>query len=333
MAAPGLTYAAGRRLLQRPRPAPTPDTFTYTLNGGSTATVSMTGHLRQRRPRRRRRDVRRRQRPPSATPRSSWNDPDRRGARRRGPKKSITGDILDGDADPDGPRPARGRPPGRSPTADGGTRRRSSPTATSCSRPPRRRAAATRRDFFAYPVTRPARRHPSTDTGTRHPRDHRLCLVRQQQRAAGNSGHVDRTVRHPRAGSRPRRRAGRHDLPLRRRQHQRPATPPGSTSRPTSACSARSPTCRSAPTCCSPATAGARPTITNPNADVVILDDGQHVARPGDRSRRAPAAASPGARATPAGPSTTCGSSTPVSPAPSRPSSSTAPQAPSTSRR
>ena len=34
--------SAGSELLQRPRPAASPDTFTYTLNGGSTATVSVT---------------------------------------------------------------------------------------------------------------------------------------------------------------------------------------------------------------------------------------------------------------------------------------------------
>ena len=115
----GLTYQPNPNYCNTP-PGTTPSTFTYTLNGGSTRDGVGDGHLRQRRPRRRRRDVRRRQR------RDRQHEPGRQRPRTTArptlssPKKSITGDILAGDTDIDGPGPLTVTP-GTFATNDGGS--------------------------------------------------------------------------------------------------------------------------------------------------------------------------------------------------------------------
>ena len=86
------------------RRATTPDTFTYTLNGGSTATVSITVTCVNDAPVA---DDETFNAPTarSATRRWSSTTPTTGRRRRRNPKKTISGDILAGDTDVDGPGP------------------------------------------------------------------------------------------------------------------------------------------------------------------------------------------------------------------------------------
>ena len=99
----GLTYQPNPNYCNSP-PGTTPDTFTYSLNGGSTATVSVTVTCVND--------------PPVADDETFSgtnsaignttlvvNDPSDGAPTATGPAKSISGDILDGDADVDGPGP------------------------------------------------------------------------------------------------------------------------------------------------------------------------------------------------------------------------------------
>ena len=96
----GLTYQPDPNYCNAP-PGTTPDTFTYTLNGGSTATVSMTVTCVNDAP------VADDESFAGAIGNTALvvNDPDDAAPALSSPKKTISGDILAGDTDVDGPGP------------------------------------------------------------------------------------------------------------------------------------------------------------------------------------------------------------------------------------
>jgi Bacterial Ig domain/Bacterial cadherin-like domain/RTX calcium-binding nonapeptide repeat (4 copies) len=96
----GLTYQPDPNYCNDP-PGTTPDTFTYTLNGGSTSTVSMTVTCVNDAP------VADDESFAGAIGNTALvvNDPDDAAPNPTHPKKTISGDILDGDTDVDGPGP------------------------------------------------------------------------------------------------------------------------------------------------------------------------------------------------------------------------------------
>ena len=99
----GLTYQPDANYCNDP-PATTPDTFTYTLNGGSTGTVSMTVTCVNDAPVA---DNETFDGNNSAVGNTTFigNDPSDGAPSASGPKKTITGDVLTGDTDVDGPGP------------------------------------------------------------------------------------------------------------------------------------------------------------------------------------------------------------------------------------
>ena len=188
----------------------------------------------------------------SATPRSIVDDPtDGSRPRSPAPQKTITGDILAGDTDVDGPPGLIVVTPGTFATDDGGTvvieadgDFTFTPAAgTSCSDPS---------DFFDYTVSDGNPGTPGTDTG-RVTITITGCVWYVDNDDRGQRGHLDGAVRHARAGGV---RLGRrpHDLRLRRRRHDHRLhgghRPQG---RPAAARRGRA-RCRSAPTCSTPPT-------------------------------------------------------------------------------
>ena len=99
----GLTYQPAANYCNNP-PGTTPDTFTYTLNGGSNATVSMTVTCVNDNPVA---DDETFNGANSAVGNTSFvvNDPDDPAPTVTGPNKTISGDLLTGDTDIDGPGP------------------------------------------------------------------------------------------------------------------------------------------------------------------------------------------------------------------------------------
>jgi VCBS repeat-containing protein len=114
----GLTYQPDPNYCNDP-PGTTPDTFTYTLNGGSTATVSITVTCVNDAPVADDETFNGAQR---AVGNTSYvgDDPSDGAPNPTGPQKTITGDILAGDTDIDGPGPLTVTP-GTFPTNDGGS--------------------------------------------------------------------------------------------------------------------------------------------------------------------------------------------------------------------
>jgi hypothetical protein len=114
----GLTYQPDPNYCNDP-PGTTPDTFQYTLNGGSTATVSMTVTCVNDAPVA---DDETFNGTNSAVGNTALvvNDPTDAAPSESGPKKSISGDILDGDTDVDGPGPLAITPVTDQATANGG---------------------------------------------------------------------------------------------------------------------------------------------------------------------------------------------------------------------
>ena len=177
----GLTYQPDPNYCNAP-PGTTPDTFTYTLNGGSTATVSVTVTCVND--------------PPVADDETFTgaigntalvvNDPDDAAPSPTHPKKTISGDILAGDTDIDGPGPLTVTP-GTFATNDGGSVTIESdgdftfhPAAsTSCT---------DTSDFFDYTVTDGHTPPPAgTDTG-RVTIAITGCVWYVSNNAAGNAG-------------------------------------------------------------------------------------------------------------------------------------------------
>ena len=223
----GLTYQPNPNYCNNP-PGTTLSTFTYTLNGGSTATVSMTVTCVNDAPVA---DDETFNGTNSAVGNTALvvNDPDDAAPALNAPKKSISGDILAGDTDIDGPGPLTVTP-GTFATNDGGTVTiQADGDFTYVSDPAD--ACADTSDFFDYTVTdgnTPDRRHRHRPGDHRH---HRLRLVRQQQRRRQRR-HLHRAVRHPRPGrdrlARPGTRSSSSTATT-----PPPGTPPASTSRPT----------------------------------------------------------------------------------------------------
>ena len=114
----GLTYQPNANYCNNP-PGTTPDTFTYTLNGGSTATVSMTVTCVNDNPVA---DNETFNGANSAVGNTTFivNDPDDGAPAVVGPNKTVSGDLLDGDSDIDGPGPLV-IVAGTTATADGGS--------------------------------------------------------------------------------------------------------------------------------------------------------------------------------------------------------------------
>ena len=114
----GLTYQPNPNYCNDP-PGTTSDTFTYTLNGGSSATVSMTVTCVNDAPVA---DDETFNGTSSAVGNTALvvNDPDDAAPTLNAPKKSISGDILAGDTDIDGPGPLTVTP-GTFATNDGGS--------------------------------------------------------------------------------------------------------------------------------------------------------------------------------------------------------------------
>ena len=114
----GLTYQPNANYCNNP-PGTTPSTFTYTLNGGSSATVSVTVTCVNDAPVA---DDETFNGANSAIGNTSLvvNDPDDGAPALSSPKKSISGDILAGDSDIDGPGPLTVTP-GTFATNDGGS--------------------------------------------------------------------------------------------------------------------------------------------------------------------------------------------------------------------
>ncbi len=179
----GLTYQPAANYCNNP-PGTTPDTFTYTLNGGSTATVSVTVTCVND--------------PPVADDETFGgtdaavgntafivNAPGDGAPTVTGPNKTITGDILAGDTDVDGPGPLVVQA-GTITTNDGGSSP-SRPTATSPTPPAGGHRLHRHQRLLRLHAQRPERHRPGPDTGHRHRPGHnqpeRLCLVRPGRRA------------------------------------------------------------------------------------------------------------------------------------------------------
>ena len=245
----GLTYQPNPNYCNDP-PGTTPSTFTYTLNGGSTATVSVTVTCVNDAPVA---DDETFNGANGAVGNTSLvvNAPGDGAPTLSSPKKSISGDILAGDTDVDGPGPLTVTA-GTFATNDGGSVTIEADGDFTYINDPADNCADTS-DFFDYTVTDQKRRRPRPDARHRQrprdDRDHGLRVVRQQQRR-GQQRHLHRPVRHARRRRHRRRRDGRHDLRAARHRHHR-AHGHRRPARASSGCSARPSTSSSAAPRCS----------------------------------------------------------------------------------
>ena len=211
----GLTYQPNPNYCNDP-PGTTPSTFTYTLNGGSTATVSMTVTCVNDAPVA---DDETFNGANSAVGNTALvvNDPDDAAPTLNAPKKSISGDILAGDTDVDGPGPLtvtpghRRRHHRRRPGHHRGRRR------LHLRLRPGRRVRRRLRLLQLHRPRTPAHRS-CTDTGTVTIAI-TGCVWYVSNNAAGNAGTSTApfdTLAQAETASADR----AHDLRLRRRQHQ-----------------------------------------------------------------------------------------------------------------
>ena len=177
----GLTYQPNANYCNT-RPGTTPSTFTYTLNGGSSATVSVTVTCVNDAPVA---DDETFDGANGAIGNTSLvvNDPGDGAPALGSPKKSITGDILAGDSDIDGPGPLTVTA-GTFATNDGGSVTIEADGDFIYINDPADNCADTS-DFFDYTLSTRTRR-PGPGARHRHrPRDdrrRRLRVVREQQR-------------------------------------------------------------------------------------------------------------------------------------------------------
>jgi hypothetical protein len=179
----GLTYQPDPNYCNDP-PGTTPDTFTYTLNGGSTGTVAVTVTCVNDNPIA---DDETFDGANSAVGNTTFvvDDPSDGAPAASGPRKTVTGDLLDGDTDVDGPGPLAIQA-GTFATNDGGSVTLQAdgdfvytPAAgTSCT---------DTSDFFDYTVTDQDPGTPGTDTG-RVTITASGCVWYVSNNAAGNAG-------------------------------------------------------------------------------------------------------------------------------------------------